>query len=188
MAKTSRREILISGAAFMAAPLLLPMLSSSVAAADMQPGAKANHRAKNFGPVLFGFVFGLLLLTVVFSSEIAAQRDDGPPAHNFGGTWSLRQSNGFTVTMNLKQNSRGDITGTATANARNGVSKGTVTGRAWRQNGAFKKTNLPRGPAGPPGLSRAAGETGVPRTSIDQEDKHVGMRRNLMRTSACLRG
>jgi hypothetical protein len=76
------------------------------------------------------------MLTFVFSSEIAAQRDDGPPAHNFGGTWSLRQSNGFVVTMKLQQNSRGDITGTATANARNGVSRGTVTGRAWRQNGA----------------------------------------------------
>ena len=41
-----------------------------------------------------------------------AQRDDGPPAHNFAGTWSLPQSNGFTVTMKLQQNSRGDITGT----------------------------------------------------------------------------
>lgn len=80
-------------------------------------------------------VFTLLMLTLVFSSEIAAQRDDGPPAHNFGGTWSLRQSNGFVVTMVLKQNGR-DITGTATANARNGVSRGTVTGRAWQQKGS----------------------------------------------------
>lgn len=104
--------------------------------------ARANHMAKNFGPVLFGSVFGLLLLTVVFSSEIAAQRDDGPPVHRFDGTWSLRQSNGFTVTMNLKQTSHGDITGTATANARNGVSRGTVTGRAWRQNGASWQSNV----------------------------------------------
>jgi hypothetical protein len=104
--------------------------------------ARANQVAKNFGPVLFGPLFGLLLLTVVFPSEIAAQRDDGPPAHSFSGKWSLRQSNGFTVTLDLKQNSRGDITGTATANARNGVSRGTVTGRAWRQNGASWQTNV----------------------------------------------
>jgi hypothetical protein len=77
-----------------------------------------------------------LLITLGSSSKAAAQRDDGPPAHNFAGTWSLRQSNGFTVTLKLTQNSRGDIAGTATANARNGVSRGTVTGRAWRQNGS----------------------------------------------------
>lgn len=98
--------------------------------------------AKNSGSVLFRFFFGLLLLTVALSSEIAAQRDDGPPVHNFAGTWSLRQSNGFTVTMDLKQNSRGDITGAATFNARNGVSRGTVSGRAWRQNGSSWQNNV----------------------------------------------
>ena len=81
-------------------------------------------------------IWAVLFLPLALSSAVSAQRDDGPPAHNFAGTWSLRQSNGFVVTMNLKQNSRGDITGTATANARNGVSRGTVTGRAWRQNGS----------------------------------------------------
>ncbi len=81
-------------------------------------------------------LLGALILTFAFAIDTSAQRDDDPPAHNFRGTWSLRQSNGFTVTMKLVQNSRGDITGTATANTRNGVSRGTVTGRAWRQNGA----------------------------------------------------
>ena len=37
--------------------------------------------------------------------------------------------------MKLNQSGRGEITGTATANARNGVSTGTVSGRAWRTNG-----------------------------------------------------
>jgi len=81
--------------------------------------------------------FASLLISgclLAFSSGISAQRDDGPPAHNFGGTWSLRQSNGFVVTMKLKQNGR-EITGTATANARNGVSTGVVTGRAWQTKG-----------------------------------------------------
>ena len=140
--------------------------------------ARANHLAKNFGPVFFGSVFGLLLLTVVFSSEIAAQRDDGPPAHNFGVTWSLRQSNGFTVTMNLKQNSRGDITGTATANARNGVSKGTVTGRAWRQNGASWQSNVDHFQVeiawnGPIGVYKASASwsEGILRGETYQKDK-----------------
>src|SRR5437016_2134106 len=87
-------------------------------------------------------IIGSLSLIFAFSANAAAQRDDGPPAHNFGGTWSLRQSNGFTVNLKLQQNSRGDITGTATANARNGVSKGTVTGRAWRTNGASWQSNV----------------------------------------------
>jgi hypothetical protein len=91
---------------------------------------------RNIERIGFISIIGPLLLIFAFSAKAAAQKDDGPPAHNFGGTWSLRQSNGFTVTMKLQQNSRGDITGTATANARNGVSRGTVTGRAWRQNGA----------------------------------------------------
>lgn len=69
------------------------------------------------------------------ASAATAQRDDGPPAHNFGGTWSLRQSNGFTVGLKLIQNSRGSITGTATLKTRNGVSTGNVSGRAWRTNG-----------------------------------------------------
>ena len=80
-------------------------------------------------------MLGVSLFILILSSPAQAQRDDGPPAHNFSGTWSLRQSNGFTVTMNLKQNGR-EITGTATANARGGVSKGIVTGRAWQQKGS----------------------------------------------------
>jgi hypothetical protein len=81
-------------------------------------------------------MLGVSVFTLLLSPSAEAQRDDGPPAHSFSGTWSLRQSNGFTVTMKLQQNSRGDITGTATANARNGVSRGTVTGRAWQQKGS----------------------------------------------------
>jgi hypothetical protein len=140
--------------------------------------ARAKQMAKNFGPVWFGFLFGSLLLTVVFSSEIAAQRDDGTPAHNFGVTWSLRQSNGFTVTMNLKQNSRGEITGTATANARNGVSRGTVTGRAWRQNGASWQSTVDHFQVeiawnGPTGVYKASASwsEGILRGETYQKDK-----------------
>lgn len=84
---------------------------------------------------LFTSLVAVLVVTFGYSQSTFAQRDDGPPAHNFSGTWSLRQSNGFTVTMNLKQNGR-EITGTATANARGGVSRGIVTGRAWQQKGS----------------------------------------------------
>lgn len=87
-------------------------------------------------------ILGISVFILLLSTSARAQRDDGPPAHNFAGTWSLRQSNGFTVTMKLQQNSRGDITGTAKANARNGVLTGTVTGRAWRQNGASWQKNV----------------------------------------------
>lgn len=81
-------------------------------------------------------IIGSLLLICAFSGSGAAQRDDGPPAHSFSGTWSLRQSNGFTVTLKLSQTSTGVLTGTATANAKNGVSTGSVTGRAYRTNGS----------------------------------------------------
>jgi hypothetical protein len=77
-----------------------------------------------------------LVLCFAFSMDVAAQRDDGTPAHNFGGTWSLRQSNGFVVTLVLTQNGR-DISGTASYNAgRNGIARGTVSGKAWRTNGS----------------------------------------------------
>ena len=91
---------------------------------------------RNLLRVWFVSVFSLLMLTLVFSSEIAAQRDDGPPAFSYSGTWSLQQSNGFVVTMVLTQNGR-EIRGTASYNAgRNGIARGTVTGRAWRTNGS----------------------------------------------------
>lgn len=44
----------------------------------------------------------VLLSTFLITSAAFGLRDDGPPAHNFGGTRSLRQSNGFVVTMKLK--------------------------------------------------------------------------------------
>ncbi len=76
------------------------------------------------------------LIAMACSSASFAQRDDGLPGHNFGGTWSMRQSNGYVVTLVLKQNGR-DITGTASYNAgRSGIARGVVTGRAWRTNGA----------------------------------------------------
>ena len=87
------------------------------------------YMSKNLNRVRFVSVFVALLLTLLFSYDITAQRDDGAPTHNFSGTWALRQSNGFIVTMVLKQNGR-EITGTATANARGGVSRGSVTERA----------------------------------------------------------
>lgn len=91
---------------------------------------------RNIESIGFVSIIGALLLVAAFSATAAAQRDDGTPAHDFAGTWSLRQSNGFTVTLKLSQTSTGVISGTATANAKNGVSTGTVRGRAWRTNGA----------------------------------------------------
>lgn len=85
--------------------------------------------------VCFTTVLTALVLMCAFGATARAQRDDGTPAHDFSGTWSLRQSNGFTVTLKLQQNASGVLTGTATANAKNGVSTGTVTGRARRTNG-----------------------------------------------------
>ena len=77
-----------------------------------------------------------ILLISTFTRNVSAQRDDGPPAHSFSGTWSLRQSNGYVVTMVLRQDGR-EITGTASYKAgRSGIARGTVTGRAYRTNGA----------------------------------------------------
>jgi hypothetical protein len=127
-----------------------------------------------------GFIsmLAVSLLIFVFSATAAAQRDDGPPAHNFGGTWSLRQSNGFTVTMNIRQNSLGGITGTATANAKNGVSRGTITGRAWRTNGASWQNNVDNFQVeiawnGPVGVYKATASwaEGILRGETYQKDK-----------------
>lgn len=87
------------------------------------------------------FVFGTLLLTLMFSSAAMAQKE-GTPGISYQGTWLLRQSNGFVVTMKLDVTSRGVIRGTATAKARNGVSTGTVTGRAWRIYGYSAQQNV----------------------------------------------
>ena len=123
-------------------------------------------------------MLGVSVFILLLSSSAEAQRDDGPPAHNFGGTWSLRQSNGFTVTMKLQQNNRGDITGTATANARNGVSTGTVTGRAWRQNGASWQSTVDHFQVeiawnGPVGVYKASASwaEGILRGETYQKDK-----------------
>ncbi len=72
---------------------------------------------------------GALTILSFVSGNVSAQRDDGPPAHNFGGTWSLRQSNGFTVNMKLTQNSRGEITGTATVRGCPTIRKGSKFNR-----------------------------------------------------------
>ncbi|MBV9215978.1 MAG: hypothetical protein JO053_07355 [Acidobacteria bacterium] len=90
---------------------------------------------RNIGRMALISMVTSLLLIFAFSLCAFAQRDDGPPAHNFSGTWDLRQSNGFVVTMVLTQNGR-EITGTASYNAgRNGIARGSVSGRAWRTNG-----------------------------------------------------
>lgn len=123
-------------------------------------------------------ILSVSVFTLLLPSSAEAQRDDGPPAHNFGGTWSLRQSNGFTVTLKLQQNSRGEITGTATANARNGVSTGTVTGRAWRTNGASWQSNVDHFQVeiawnGPVGVYQASASwaEGILRGETYQKDK-----------------
>ena len=78
----------------------------------------------------------ILLLAFTFSDNVSAQRDDGPPAHNFAGTWSLRQSNGYVVTMVLTQNGR-DISGTSSYNSgKKGIVRCTVSGKAWQQKGS----------------------------------------------------
>lgn len=90
---------------------------------------------KNIGRNVFILVVGSLMLMFPFSAKVTAQRDDGPPGHNFAGTWSMRQSNGYVVTVVLKQNGR-DITGTASYNAgRSGIARGVVSGKVWRTNG-----------------------------------------------------
>ncbi len=78
---------------------------------------------------LFLSLSGFLLFASVLT--VHAQRDDGPPARNFAGTWILYQENNFTVTVNVTQKGR-DITGTASYNAgRRGIARGTVTGKAF---------------------------------------------------------
>ncbi len=85
---------------------------------------------------LFIGTFTVLLLTFVLLTTVSAQRDDGPPAHNFAGTWSLRQSNGYVVTMVLSQNGR-DISGTSSYNSgKRGIVRCTVSGKAWQQKGS----------------------------------------------------
>lgn len=83
-----------------------------------------------------GLLAAIFLMTIVFSIDVSAQRNDGKPVHNFGGTWSLTQSNGIIVTLNLKHDGFGDIQGRATAYTRGGNLTGKVTGRSFRTNGA----------------------------------------------------
>jgi hypothetical protein len=135
---------------------------------------------------------GALTILSLVSGNVSAQRDDGPPAHNFGGMWSLRQSNGFVVNMKLTQNSRGEITGTATANARNGVSTGTVTGRAWRTNGPSWQNNVDHfqveiGWNGPVGVYHASASwsEGLLRGQTHQKTNH---RRGLIGPPGHLHG
>lgn len=91
---------------------------------------------RNMTRSFFTASLAALLLTFAFSATICAQRDDGLPAHNFGGTWSLRQSNGYVVTMVLTQNGR-DISGTSSYNSgKKGIVRCTVSGKAWHQKGA----------------------------------------------------
>jgi hypothetical protein len=82
------------------------------------------------------FVLALSILTFACFTNAAAQRDDGPPVHNFAGTWSLRQSNGYVVTMVLTQRAR-DLSGTSSYNSgKKGIVRCTVTGKAWQQKGS----------------------------------------------------
>lgn len=75
-----------------------------------------------------------VLISGLFAAA-SAQRDDGPPAHNFGGTWPLRQSNGYIVTMVLTQNGR-DIAGSSSYNSgRRGIVRCSISGKAWQQKG-----------------------------------------------------
>lgn len=81
-------------------------------------------------------IAGSLLAFLALSAQVSAQRDDGPPTHNFAGTWSLRQSNGYVVTMVLTQNGR-DISGTSSYNSgKKGIVRCTVSGKAWHQKGS----------------------------------------------------
>ena len=89
-----------------------------------------------FNLIQFRRILVVFVAILGFTFVVLAQRDDGPPAFSYSGTWSLRQSNGFVVTMVLTQNGR-EITGTASYNAgRNGIARGVVNGKAWQQKGA----------------------------------------------------
>lgn len=92
---------------------------------------------------LFFGTFTVMLLPFVLLTAVSAQRDDGPPAHNFAGTWSLRQSNGYVVTMVLTQNGR-DISGTSSYNSgKKGIVRCTVGGKVWQTKGSGGwQTNL----------------------------------------------
>ncbi len=72
-------------------------------------------------------------IIVLLSSSAQAQRDDGPPMHDFSGPWTVWQDNNFQVTMELQQNGS-ELTGKASYSAgRKGIMRGTVRGRAWLQ-------------------------------------------------------
>ncbi len=78
----------------------------------------------------------LILMMVAFAISSFAQRNDGKPVHNFGGKWSLQQSNGIIVELDLKHDGFGNIQGRAIAYTRGGNLTGKVTGRSFRTNGA----------------------------------------------------
>ncbi len=78
-------------------------------------------------------MLGVSVFTLLLSPAAEAQRDDGPPMHDFSGTWTIKQDNNFLVTLELQQNGS-EITGKASYNAgRKGIMRGTVQGRAWLQ-------------------------------------------------------
>ena len=78
-------------------------------------------------------MLGASVFIVLLSSSTQAQRDDGPPMHDFSGTWTIKQDNNFLITIELQQNGS-QITGKASYNAgRKGIMRGTVQGRAWLQ-------------------------------------------------------
>ena len=84
--------------------------------------------------ILLTAMLGISAFIVLPLSPAAqAQRDDGPPMHDFSGTWTIKQDNNFLVTLELQQNGS-EITGKASYNAgRKGIMRGTVQGRAWLQ-------------------------------------------------------
>ena len=72
----------------------------------MQRTISRNHFMSVFGATLFGLIFA--------SASFA--HGDGPPIHDFSGTWTINQDNKFTVNVDLRQNGR-EITGTASYQA-----------------------------------------------------------------------
>jgi hypothetical protein len=75
-------------------------------------------------------LLGISLFTLMFVSSAQAQRGE-LPTRDFSGTWQLFQENKFTVTMEVVQDRRGNISGKASYDAgRKGIARGTITGRA----------------------------------------------------------
>lgn len=85
--------------------------------------------------VRFTHLAAILFVTVACSMTGYAQQNNGKPVHNFGGKWSLQQSNGIIVELDLKHDGFGDIQGRAIAYTRGGNLYGKVKGRSFRTNG-----------------------------------------------------